>query len=205
MTNLLFSQGLCSTLEALINKGLALNTCNIALDKIDQQTLTIKLSELNFPLSFRVNNEAIIVTTITERADCTITTSIETLRTLKTEQNLTELIKQDKLDLQGDLQLAQQFSAIADKIDIDWQSELAKHIGDIPTYKLGQFSQHVFSKIRFAAQQIELDASEYIVHEQKLVATRSQIEHFNQQVSDVEAEINQLENRINQLTLKDLN
>ncbi len=205
MENLLFSQVICSALETLLNKGLALNTANIALNKLDQKTLTVKLSELSFPLSFSVNNESILVTTITERADCTITTSIKTLQTLKAEQNLTELIKQDKLDLDGDIQLAQQFSSVAEKIDIDWQSELAKHIGDIPTYKLAQLSKQIFSKISFAAKQIESDTSEYIVHEKKLVVTQSQVNQFSQHVNHIVEEINRLESRINQLTLKDSN
>jgi len=203
MANLLFSQALCSALEALINKALVLNVANIALDKLDQKTLTVKLSELSFPLSFSVNSENIIVTNIKERADCTITTSIETLQTLKKEQNLTALIKQNKLDLEGDIKIAQQFSALAEKIDIDWQSELAKHIGDIPTYKLEQLGKNILSKIRFAANQIKLDASEYIIYEKKLVVTKSKINQFSQHVNLLAKETNQLESRINKLTLKD--
>jgi len=202
MTTLLFSQTVCSTLEALINKALALNTANIALNKLDQQTLTVKLAELNFPLSFSVNNEKFIVTTITERANCTITTSIKTLQELQAKQNLTDLIKQDKLDLEGDIQLAQQFSTIAEKIDIDWQSEFAKHIGDIPTHKLGQLSKNITKKLSFAATQIKLDASEYIVHEKKLVVTKNQITCFNQKVAHIFEETNLLEKRIQTLSKK---
>ncbi len=78
------------------------------------------LSELNFPISFTVTSNKVIVSGLTERADCTINTSIKTLQALQAEQPLTELIKQNKLDLTGDIKIAQQFIQLAENLNIDW-------------------------------------------------------------------------------------
>jgi ubiquinone biosynthesis protein UbiJ len=202
-SNLMMPQALASTLEIVMNKTLALNTANASLEKLTQKTLTLKLEELGFPLSFTVcsltENPRIMVTALTECADCTINTSISTLRELKAEQQITELIKQDKLDLTGDIKVAQQFASLAENLNIDWQSELASHIGDIPTHKLMQLSKRVSEKVQFATKQIKADASEYLVHEKRLVVTRSQIDNFNQQVFEVSHKVNELERRIAQL------
>ena len=202
-SNLMISQLLTSTLEVLINKALSLSTTNASLENLTQKTLTLELADLGFPLSFTVyktiKNSQIMVTALTERADCTINTSLSTLRELKAEQQIAELIKQDKLDLTGDIKVAQQFASVAENLDIDWQSELANHIGDIPTYKLIQLGKRVSTKVQFAAKQIKADASEYIVHEKRLVVTRSQIEQFNQQVVKVVEQVNELDQRISQL------
>jgi ubiquinone biosynthesis protein UbiJ len=199
----MISQLLTSTLEVLINKALSLSTTNASLENLTQKTLTLELADLGFPLSFTVyktiKNSQIMVTALTERADCTINTSLSTLRELKAEQQIAELIKQDKLDLTGDIKVAQQFASVAENLDIDWQSELANHIGDIPTYKLIQLGKRVSTKVQFAAKQIKADASEYIVHEKRLVVTRSQIEQFNQQVVKVVEQVNELDQRISQL------
>jgi ubiquinone biosynthesis protein UbiJ len=184
-----------SSIELMINKVLSLNTDPIDLKKLEQKTLTIVLSELNFPISFTVTSNKVIVSGLTERADCTINTSIKTLQALQAEQPLTELIKQNKLDLTGDIKIAQQFIQLAENLNIDWQSELAAHIGDMPTHKLMQLSKQVMNKVQFATKQIKADASEYIVHEKHLVVTRSQISNFNQQV-------NQINNRVDQLALR---
>jgi len=189
-----------SLLELIINKALALNSYPIDLKKLEQKTLTIVLTELGFPLSFSVNNNTVIVSNLTERADCTINTSISTLRELKAEQQLTELIKQDKLDLTGDMKVAQQFATITEHLNIDWQSELAKHIGDVPTHKLVKFGNKLANKLQFAAKQIKADTSEYIVHEKRLVVTRSQVEQFNLHVVNISAEVNSLDTRIKALT-----
>ena len=93
-SNLMISQLLTSTLEVLINKALSLSTTNASLENLTQKTLTLKLADLGFPLSFTVyktiKNSQIMVTALTERADCTINTSLSTLRELKAEQQITE-------------------------------------------------------------------------------------------------------------------
>lgn len=193
-------QALCAAIELSVNQALNLNLLGKnGLDKLEQKTLTIHLQEVGFPLSFTVAAQKVLVNTLTEHADCTINTSINTLLLLKKEQQLTELIKQDKLDIIGDIKVAQQFAHIAETLNIDWQSELAKHIGDIPTYKLLQVGKSLVNKLKFTAQQIQADASEWLVHEQRLVVTKSQLAHFNQQVTDTEKQVELLIKRSGQL------
>ena len=183
----LYQQLLCSVLETVINKALALSLNGThGLYALEQKCLVVHLAELGFPLSFVVNNSKVLVASLSEHPDCEIHTSIKTLVALKKEQQLTELIKQDKLDIAGDIKVAQQFANIAETLDIDWQSELAKHIGDIPTYKLTQLSKQLAKKVGFAAKQIQADSTEWLVHEKRLVVTRSQVSAFNLQVSDLD-------------------
>lgn len=202
-SGLMVSQALTAALEVIINKTLTLETASVSLEKLTQKTITLELTELGFPLSFTVGvvsqKPQIIVTTSIEHSDCTIKTSLKTLQALKAEQQLTELIKQDKLDLTGDIKVAQEFTKFAENLAIDWQSELANIIGDIPTYKLTQLSKQIASKAQFAAKQINADASEYIVHEKRLLVTSSQINHFNLQVCEVSDQVDALELRISKL------
>lgn len=183
----MYQQFLSSVLEAIINKALNLSLNGTqGLFPLEQKNLVVHLSELGFPLSFIVNSNKVLVTSLSENPDCAIHTSIKTLVALQKEQQLTELIKQDKLDIVGDIKVAQHFANVAETLNIDWQSELAKHIGDIPTYKLTQLSKKIASKLSFASQQIQADSSEWLVHEKRLVVTNSQVSEFNLQVSKLE-------------------
>lgn len=208
-SGLMVSQALTSALEIIINKTLALSTANVSLEELMQKTITLELAELGFPLSFTAcksnKNSSIVVTTLTENSDCTIQTSISTLQELKAEQQITELIKKDKLDLTGDIKVAQQFASLAENLDIDWQSELANRIGDIPTHKLMQLGKLVSKKLQFASKQINADASEYIVHEKRLVVTHSQVEQFNNQVFEVNKQVDELNQRISALANRKAN
>lgn len=199
----MYQQALCSVLEKIVNKALSLNIDGSdELIPLEQKTLTIHLAELAFPLSFSIHQQAILVTTLTERSNCQLKTSISSLIELQKKQQLTELIKQDKLDILGDIKVAQQFASVFEKLSIDWQSELAEHIGDIPTYKLSQFSLWLRDKIKFAAAQIQADASEWLVHEKRLVVTHSQITAFNQEVSDIADSVVNIEQRMTSLMNK---
>ena len=112
-------QALCSAIEIAVNQALALNINGVkSLTVLAQKTFTIQLTELGFPLSFSVNENKILVTSLTERSDCTVNTSIKTLLALKKQQQITELIKQEKLDVQGDIKVAQQFANIAESLEI---------------------------------------------------------------------------------------
>jgi len=200
MPQLMLQQVMCSALEVIINKALSLNiNSNDQLNSLEEKTLAVKLAELGFPLCFSINDGKVLVTKLIDRADCTIVTSIKTLRELKKQQQLTELIKQDKLDVEGDIKIAQHFASLAETLDIDWQTELAKHIGDVATHKLVLFSKLIKEKVDFASEQIQADSSEYLVHEQRLVVTKSQLNHFNQAVTAVNFQTEKVEDRINQL------
>ena len=206
MSQIMYQQALCSVLEKILNKALLLNIeGSHGLVPLEQKTLTIYLAELAFPISFSINQQTILVTTLTERSDCQLKSSISSLVELQKEQQLTELIKQDKLDILGDIKVAQQFAGVFENLSIDWQSELAEHIGDIPTYKLSQFSLWLSNKVKFAAEQIQADASEWLVHEKRLVVTNSQIKAFNQQVTNIAADVANAEQRITNLMTKMMN
>jgi ubiquinone biosynthesis protein UbiJ len=204
---LLLPQVLSATIETIINKALLLNinrsVNNGALESLNQTTLTVHLVELNFPLSLTVNaedlNYPIIVGAMIERSNCTISTSLSTLKKLKAEQQFTQLIKAGELDVEGDIKVAQQFANIAQHLEIDWQSELAKHLGDVPTHKLLEFGNKITKKFKKTSKQIESDVTEYLVHEKRLVVTSSQVNAFNQAVKEVVQEVDTLSNRIEHL------
>ena len=197
---LMFAQSLSAVLETVINQFLRYNLHGtLALKPLSEKTLTVKLAELAFPLSFTISHEKIHVTTNDEHSDCCLITSVSTLIELKKEQQLTDLIKNDKLDIQGDLKVAQRFAEIAQTLDIDWQSELAKRIGDIPAYKLGRLGQNFLNKLNFVTEQIQADASEWLVHEKRLMVTGAEITHFSQNVEDVTQQVSTLSERVDQL------
>jgi ubiquinone biosynthesis protein UbiJ len=201
--DLLLPQAVTATLELIINKALSLNNKSVSFTGVAQKTLTLELAELPFPLCFTVDNVSssvgVIVSANHECSDCTIKTSINTLKKLKANVSLTQLIKKDELDVSGDIKIAQQFANITQSLEIDWQTELAKHFGDVPTHKLLQFGNKVTKSLAATGKQLEADVSEYLVHEKRLVVTSSQLNAFNQMTKDVANQVDALSARIDKL------
>lgn len=197
---LMLKQALSAVLEKVINKALKLTiNDNSAFNTLAGKQLTLLLEELGFPLTFTLNHQQILVTT-SAQGDCTVTTSISTLKKIKASQQLTEFIKQDLLDIQGDLKIAQQYLALAESIEIDWQSELANHIGDIPTYQLSRVASFARNKINFAKTQIQADITEWLVHEQKFIVSATELKQFNQQVTQTAEQLDMLQQRLAKIT-----
>ncbi|SEL78730.1 ubiquinone biosynthesis protein UbiJ [Colwellia chukchiensis] len=197
---LLFAQALSAALETLINQLLRYNMQGTrALRPLSGKTLTVQLTELNMPLSFTISHEKVHVTSSDEHYHCCIRTSVSTLLAFNKNQQLTDLIKNDQLDIQGDLKVAQRFAEIAQTLDIDWQSEIAKRIGDMPTYQLGRVGRSLREKINFARTQIQADASEWLVHEQRLLVTAGELAYFSRDVEQVTAKLHALQQRLDAL------
>ena len=191
-----------ATLELIINKALRLSSQPVMLADLQQKTLAVSLAELPFSLSLTVSQDKVLCNTFTNDSDCLITTSIATLRKLKAEQQLTQLIKDNKLDVSGDIKVAQQFAQLIEEIDIDWQSELASHIGDIPTHKITTFSNKITEKLKNTSKTMQADVAEYVVYEQRLVASSVEVSQFSQAVDQVAGQISDVEQRINALMAK---
>ena len=221
LSQLMPQQVLSAALETIINQALRFNiNDNTLLHTLNDKTLSVYLDELGFTLTFSINSVVkknehsdnkincihVLAHDIKNStsdeifSDCTLSTSLKTLWQLKQEQQLTELIKQGKLDLQGDIKVAQQFASLMENINIDWQSELAKHIGDIPTYQLGQVGLWLKNKGNFATRQISADASEWLIHEKRLLVTQYELTNFYQSVSVLDEKCQQLSERMARLS-----
>jgi len=193
-------QTLCVALEFIVNKALALNINDQGhLLRLEDKSLALNLAEFDFDLCFHVSQQKILVTTLSDNPSCLIKTNINTLKALKNEQQITKLIKEDKLDIEGDIKVAQQFAAIAETFDIDLQSELANHIGDIPTHKLSRLAGDISQKFTFAKEQIQADFSEWLLHENHIAVPHTQVTRFNQAVTAVATAVDELALRIEKL------
>ena len=198
---LLVPQVLHIALETLINKSLLLSVEQPSLAHLEQKTLTLELSDFTSPISFTVASNKLLVHANTERSDCTIKTSLRSLQKLKVEQQLTSLIKEGELDFLGDIKVAQQFSAVVEQLNIDWQSELANYIGDVPAHQLLSLGHKVTGKAKVTVKAMHNDVFEYLIHEKRLVVTHSEINIFNQGVSQVSAKVELLSRSLNKLAI----
>ncbi|WP_171022309.1 ubiquinone biosynthesis accessory factor UbiJ [Thalassotalea litorea] len=193
-------QMLCSALEKVINTALSLDPKQAtALGKMEQQALTLQLQELPFVLSFLVSQGQVMVMSCRIEHSCYLATELSTLPKLTKPQLLPELIKQGLIEIEGDIQQAQSFANLGQSLDIDWQQQLAKHLGDIPTHYLTRLFSRVRNKARFAQRQIEQDSSEYLLYEQPVLVNQAVVEHFNGQVTQLASDTKAIEQRISHL------
>ena len=117
----MLANALLSLVERIINQLLPLDPLlQGKLAAIADKQLLIEVRDWQQSILCVYSDEQIHLYSTQERSfDCMISADINTLLALKDPSMLTQLIRQDKLDLQGDLNLAQGFSNAFAELDID--------------------------------------------------------------------------------------
>lgn len=124
------------------------------LQRLDGKRLRFHLKELPFEVTVSVDTHGVQLSTSDEgEVDCRIATEMGVLPELQDTANLTRLIKADLLDIDGDPMLAQQVVSLFKSLDVDWEAELAKTIGDVPAHWLGKLWRRSREQVKTQWQQ----------------------------------------------------
>lgn len=134
-----------------------------------------------------------------DAADCMISADINTLMALKDPAMLTQLIRQDKLDLQGDLNIAQTYSGAFSGLDIDWPEQLSHYIGDAPAQQLYIQLKSLQAKELKARKQLSTTLTSLCQDELAITIHPLELEQFKQQNRALKGHVAALEQRINAL------
>lgn len=159
----------------------------------------IQLSQLSWPIYLIFAKEIQVLSRYEGDVDVSLHADVTTLYRVSEGANLTELIKQDKLKLEGDLNLLQSFSHYLRGIEFDFAEPISRYLGDGPTHKLissgrqaKNFALEVLCKTRSHLGQLA-------VEEYRLAPHRIELIHFRDQMDDLVADTRAIEQRIAQL------
>ena len=197
----MLANALLSLVERIINQLLQLDPqLQGKLAAIADKQLLIEIRDWQQSILCVYSDEQIHLYSTQERSfDCMISADIDTLLALKDPSMLTQLIRQDKLDLQGDLNLAQGFSNAFAELDIDWPEHFSRYIGDAPAQQLWLSIQAL--KRRGSQTKSKLESTLTTLCQDELAVTIHPLElaEFKQQNRQLKSQVSQLEMRINAL------
>ena len=197
----MLANALLSLVERIINQLLQLDPqLKGKLAAIADKQLLIEIRDWQQSILCVYSDEQIHLYSTQERSfDCMISADIDNLLALKDPSMLTQLIRQDKLDLQGDLNLAQGFSNAFAELDIDWPEHFSRYIGDAPAQQLWLSIQAL--KRRGSQTKSKLENTLTTLCQDELAVTIHPLElaEFKQQNRQLRSQVSQLEMRINAL------
>ncbi len=97
-----------------------------ARQRLAGKVLMLRLSELSWPLVLVFSEQQLdVLSDWQDSSDCTVITQLKSLPKLRDRQQLTTLIRSGELQVEGDLQVVQQFSALMDLAELDPAEYLA--------------------------------------------------------------------------------
>ncbi len=131
--------------------------------------------------------------------DATIHGSPMALMKLSSADNAGASLLDSDVIIDGDMRVAEQFSAILKEVDIDWEELFSKLVGDIIAHQAGQVVRSGSSWFNDSIEAMKLNTSEYLSEESKLTPAEAEIEYYKNQVDELRMDVDRLEARIKNL------
>jgi len=134
--------------------------------------------------------------------DATIHGSPMALIRLSTSSNAGEAMLKSDVEIEGDMRVAEKFSAILREVDIDWEELLSKLVGDIVAHQAGQVTQNIVGWLKETRESMQQNTAEYLTEELQISPAEAEVSEFMNQVDDIRMDVDRLEARIKQLQNK---
>lgn len=195
---------LTASLESALNQILYRDRgLKAARQRLNGRSLAIVLAELQQPVTFVFSeNQVDVIGAWGDTPDCTVKTRLATLPKLRDRQQLTALIRSGELEVEGDLQLVQQFSALLDLAELDPAEYLAPWIGDIAAEGLTKFARRGFNALRRDVEGKQSYLGQTLTEEWRLAPGKLELAWFSEEVDALTRSLDALDARINQLEVK---
>lgn len=199
-----FAQLLSAGIELGINQLLKLDPqSQLKLKKLAGKQLKVSIRELPWPLLFSFSQQVDVLaeqtidhTQQSQAADCHIELALETLPELQDSSKISQLIKQNKLLLEGDIHVAQGFSALIKELDIDWEEQLSHYTGDVLAHQTFASMKSVFLSAQQNMQQFGASLSDSLMQDEGLTIRATQLEEYCQQVNELRSAAQRLDARL---------
>ncbi|MGB0893349.1 MAG: ubiquinone biosynthesis accessory factor UbiJ [Parashewanella sp.] len=165
--------------------------------------IKIELKQLPWPLYFICEQQILVLSEYHGDVNVSVQADAATMYKVTEGANLTELIKSEKLVLDGDLNVLQQFSQYLQQLKFDFAEPISKYIGDVPTHLLQtglQFAEQRLKKLLTASQThlSELAHEEYRLapHKIEYIAFCDNIDEQSSELNDLEQQISRLKDQL---------
>lgn len=195
----MLSQLIIALIESVLNQAIKLSPqLHTSLSAIKHKTLQLNIKDWQQAFILLYTGEKFIVLTTDEKqADCIICASIDTLLELKDPAKITKLIREGKLDLEGDIQLAQAYSSAFSKIEIDWPEQLSSYLGDGMSHRVTLGVKTLHSQQQKLVDKLKSTTAHTLQDELKVAMHPIELTIFKNDNRQLTSDLDVLEHRIN--------
>ncbi|HAS8564015.1 TPA: SCP2 domain-containing protein [Vibrio vulnificus] len=170
--------------------------------RLKGQVIQVHLQEVNKTLTFIFSQQIDVLANYEDQPDCYLSLKLAVLPDLKEQANITKLIKQDKLILEGDIQLAQKFAQLISDAKPDVEEWVSRVTGDVVAHSLAQGVKNVGGFVGRQAKKQQYHLAQVITEEWRLAPGPLEVAYFCDQVDDAKSDLARLEARLQKLLEK---
>lgn len=167
--------------------------------RLKGQVIQVHLQEVNKTLTFVISQQIDVLANYEGQPNCYLSLKLAVLPELKDQANITKLIKQDKLVLEGDIQLAQKFAQLLTDAKPDIEEWLSRLTGDVVSHSLTQAVKNLGGLVQQQVARHQKQLAQVVTEEWRLAPGPLEVAYFCDQVDDLKSDVARLESRLQQL------
>jgi ubiquinone biosynthesis protein UbiJ len=107
----------------------------------------------------------------------------------------------EQVIINGDTAFAESIKQLLDKMQIDWEEQLAPLFGDVMAHEIGSVAHNVSDWTKTTCQSMQQNVTEYLQEEVQQLPPRLEIEDFYQQVDQLAMDVERLNARVRTIEL----
>ena len=103
------------------------------------------------------------------------------------------------VEISGDMDIGKNVRALVDGLDIDWEEQLSRIVGDVLAHQIGNAARGLKTWAQQSADTLRDDASEYLREESHLLVQRDEVDAFLASVDRLRNDVERLDLRYQRL------
>jgi len=185
-------------IQRLINKLLQENPHNLnKLQKLNGRIAVFIVQPVNMKLNCLFTEQGIdFMETLYAEPNVTIEGSPLGFLAMNLSENKLADIFAGKVNVTGDVDTAQKVQELFAELNIDWEEQLAQYTGDPIAHHVGKFARRGVNFAKRMLNTFQLNATEYLQEEIRLLPCKIEVEDFLTQVDRVRSDVDRLESRL---------
>ncbi|HPE61561.1 MAG TPA: SCP2 sterol-binding domain-containing protein [Thiolinea sp.] len=192
---------LTASLEAAFNAWLRLDPQALPrLQPLQGQVIEFHITGLELHLFFIPAGTGVqVMDRYGSPADVTLRGSSMAFIQLARSTDAGKTLLEQRLQVEGRMALAEQFSTVLRELDVDWEEQLSHVVGDIVAHQFGQIARSGQGWLADSAQALCLDSSEYLQEESRLLPAQAEVALYLDAVDTLRDDAERMEARIRRL------
>lgn len=196
----MITAGIEGALNAFLYRDRALKS---ARQRLQGKVLRVALREFSTPLILIFSERQVDVLGQWEgETDCSVTTHLSVLPELRNRQQLTALIRRGDLEVEGDIQVVQNFASLMDLAEFDPAELLAPYIGDIAAEGLSKVFRSGARMVKKSVGRNQRYLAEAVTEEWRMAPGSLEVAWFAEETDALARSLDALISRLDTLEAK---
>jgi len=183
------------SLEAALNVALRLDPATKSrLADVDGKLIRLTLTDADFVFYVQIKRTGVFLLSLPDNVpDAELKGTTGGLLRAGLKRGKASALFQNKVELSGDLRVAEAIKEILQNVNVDWEEHLSRLTGDVAAHQIAKRMKGFWQYFKKTGVSFEKNVKEFLQEEKMSLPSKSEVEDFYEEVILLRDEVEKLE------------